>query len=476
MLWVAFGAQHFLPSSVVHGFTMGVALIIAGGQLANALGLQQLPAQSRWFLTVYDVLRHLAEADLVAFALFSASWATLYGLVHRYPKVPWSVPITAVGICLGILSSDSRTFHLVTLRDRFGALTATLWLPPSLSTPAVAALLDRPREAAAATLSISFVAVLESLISGKVAAALTRTEMDSRREVLGLALGNLACGLAGGVPATAALARTALSIRSGATSRVAGVVCSALTAALSLFLLPLFAYLPLCVMAALLFQVAVGMMESRHLHDAYEVDVASFWLTLLVAVLCLLFDPTVAIVVGALCGLFVQAREAARGYSEVITNDDDDLVPSQPHTSVAFYRVVGDLNYLTSSTHVLRLQQLSGCAFIILSFRFCPHIDLDGLQQLTEKVHAMTAQQAGGERGQRLLVCAVQPQLQPALCHSDWYLRLLRDGCVFPSSAQAIDSLKDQLSARDYASLRYNVLEATPRTFHGAQPPDLPLH
>ena len=454
---------HFLPSAVVHGFTLGVALIIMGGQLSNGLGLQHLPVHPHFYRNLGELLTHLQATSPQSLALFALSWVALFALVRRYPKIPWSVPVAALGIGVGLLSATGRGLRFVTLGDQFGALSATLWAPPSLSSPAAAAMWASPGEAAAFCLSIAFVSVLESLISGKLADALTHTEMDSRREVLGLALANLGSGLAGGVPATAALARTALSIRSGAATRVAGVVSAAATAALALWLLPVFAYLPLCVVAALLFQVGVGMMANDHLRDAWEVDLPSFWLTLLVAALCLLFDPTVGIVGGAIVGLFMQAMEATRGYSEVILSDDPGGARhGEPDSVVALYRVVGDLNYLSAATHTARLSRLRRCRYLVLSFRYCAHMDVDGLHQLREKVRALGSEHGGP----RLLLCAVPPHLQPPLCRSDWYLAMLKEGRVYPSVHQAIDALQFYVSQEDLDSLRRNVLEETTAAYN----------
>jgi MFS superfamily sulfate permease-like transporter len=359
------------------------------------------------------------------------------------------------------LSSQEYISHLPTLGDKYGAMHASLWAPPSLSSPALTRMAESPKDVGLASFSIAFVAVLESLISGKLADAMTHSEMDTRREVLGLSISNLLCGVAGGLPATAALARTALSIRSGATSRVAGVMSATLTGLLASCLLPVFAYLPLCVVAALLFQVATGMMESQHLRDAYNLDNNAFRLTVVVVILCLVFDPTVAIVVGAILGLITQAAQVARGYSEVITNSDlecEDISldigrrrPSidqylsldhsltggqasaenrdsgcEPHNSLALYRIVGDLDYLSALTHTQRLRQLRQCHYIIISFRFCHYIDLDGLHQLKESITDLC------QRGQNILLCGIPSFLQPILCKSEWYLKMQKDGRVRP--------------------------------------------
>ena len=99
--WYVYAWQHFLPSAVIHGFTLGVALIIMGGQLGSSLGLNNLEPKANWFLNLYEVFSHVQETSAQALLLFAGAWTFLFFLVRRQPRVPWSVPIAAAGIGLG---------------------------------------------------------------------------------------------------------------------------------------------------------------------------------------------------------------------------------------------------------------------------------------------------------------------------------------------------------------------------------------
>ena len=137
-----------------------------------------------------------ADANIPALTVFATVGLSLLIVV-----------IASFGICVGYLSHTGHLVPLLTLGDRYGVVSASLWAP-SARWPALSRLWERPVEAGAASLSIAFVSVLESLISGKLADPLTHTNMDGRREVRRLSVGNFVAGLGGGVPATAALART----------------------------------------------------------------------------------------------------------------------------------------------------------------------------------------------------------------------------------------------------------------------------
>jgi sulfate permease, SulP family len=99
---------------------------------------------------------------------------------------------------------------------------------------------------------------------------MTKTKFNQKQEVFALSLGNVFSGMFGGIPATAALARTALNIKSGATSRVSGIICSAGVAALSLAFLPYFKFLPLPNIAAILVNVAIRMIDFDEIKHIYS--------------------------------------------------------------------------------------------------------------------------------------------------------------------------------------------------------------
>ena len=512
--------QRYLPSSIVHGFTLGVAIIIASSQLSSALGIRDVPARSSCFLNIVETLSRTATSDVWAASVCAFMWMSLFALIKVQPRLPWYVVIAAVGIAWGsahnlryILIEEApgmlqarlhlRLFwltrspslystcfsyissafgylpHLFTLGDKYGTLQAILWSPINPST--LHRITNNPQDICLASVSIAFVAVLESLISGKLAADWTHIEMDSGREVLALGVANLVGGVAGGLPATAALARTSLSVRSGATGRMAGVVSASLTGVLAVALLPAFSYLPLCVVAALLFQVAVGMLDSvsEHLVDAYKVDATAFRLTLLVAVLCVVFDPTAAILVGSILGLVSQAARSTAGYAEVITSDDDSrrnstslqhfdgsslLIPptlaQQPQLyPIALYRFVGDLSFLSAVRHVERLRQLHHSYCLVLSFRFCRSVDLDGLHQLHRYLDEAETSSAGSEPS--IVMCSAHdPHVQASLSASGWFGRWQQAGRVFDNVAQAIDALSGEVAEADGIRLRAKMMQA----------------
>jgi len=188
--------------------------------------------------------------------------------------------------------------------------------------------------------------------------------------------------------------------------------------------MPIFSYLPLPVVASLLFQVAIGMVEVKHIKKMWQLDKVAFGMTMLVALLCIVIDPTTGIVVGAVFGMLRFAESISSGQSELIVRKGDtllmqisgdkldeiertmipghssflseerlakifeepvdrplnlasmvDLVPgiidgNKP--SMLIYRLIGNLTYVNMAQHATRLKKLSmqGGNFVILSLQF----------------------------------------------------------------------------------------------------------
>lgn len=476
----------FIPSGVNAGFTLGVAFIIAGGQLASAFGITGLPVHHEFVENFYEAITHIGQCDWHAALVFLVSWSCLFTAIKLRPKVPWGVPLAVIGILLGYLSEGNYIFHLNTLRSKFGELSASLYTPPAgWGTSAALSMGKLFSEA----LPVSFVSVLETLISGKIADGMTKTNMNARREVFGAAMANVGAGLAGGLPATAALARTALNIRSGARTRLAGMINAISTTVIALALLRYFSYLPLPIVAALLFQVAIGMIEVETIRRFWKMDVTMLLITLLVAVLCVVIDPTTGIVVGVIIGLLRHAQHVAIGYSEVITKPgvcmthehldghtqeseqpsswmgslrqelhkcfaDPDVEEAHQHNGngqqthqtvtsdgTVIYRIIGKLTYINAFQHEHRLEKIArqqhDCKAVVISLRYTYYVDVDGVEAIE---HFGTTLQ---EEGKLVLFSGVSPVLMPLLTKSKWFEAKHKDGLVFTTYQMAVAWLKE---------------------------------
>jgi hypothetical protein len=167
------------------------------------------------------------------------------------------------------------------------------------------------------SIAVAFIAILETLISARLADEMTKSHHDRQGEVLGVSLANLASGLFGGIPATAALARTSLNVKAGATSRVSGITSSIWLYLLANVLLPYFEFVPMATVAGILFALALRLVETHAVMEIYKHDKVGVAILVLTALLCIIEGTMTALVVGSLLSMFVYLYASSKGYAEL---------------------------------------------------------------------------------------------------------------------------------------------------------------
>ena len=157
----------------------------------------------------------------------------------------------------------------------------------------------------APTLTITALGAVESLLCGAVGSNMTGVRMQANQELIAQGIGNMIIPFFGGVPATAAIARSSVGIKSGGQTRMVSIV-HAVGLLLSMFLLtPLMEKIPLAALAGVLMVTAVRMSEWEAIKfmfgNVFKTDMIAFTVTMLATVV---LDLTQAILIGSfLAGL-----------------------------------------------------------------------------------------------------------------------------------------------------------------------------
>ena len=434
----------FIPSSVIHGFTLGVACIIGFNQLNFATGLKGLPTHERFIENVIESFKHITSASGIALGIFLITLALLFVFLKKLPKIPGPIVVSLFGIILGYLSTNGILhIPLQTLFSKYGDLKATLFAFPHIGRE----FLNFELWKAAAAIAI--IAILETLISAKIADKMTKTKFDRRREMFGLGLANIASGICGGIPATAALARTALNIKSGATHKASAFINAISVMIISLLLLGWFRYLPLPIVAAILVYVAIRMVESEHFSHLYKHDKVAFGLSLVVAAITIVEDPIIGILVGSVIALLIFISQLAKGQAEITFNKNKKVVERMSadvlaqgkkiHADVAVYRFAGQLSYVNATSHAENLEKITDIKTLILSFRNLFFTDVDGIEALGEIIENLE------RKNQELYITGVPNSLRSHIRHAPWYKKLEKNGRIFDSTTDALQTLGFQL-------------------------------
>lgn len=428
----------FIPSSVMHGFTLGVGLIIGLNQINFALGLKGLPAHESFVENLLESVQHAGEAHLPTVGVFLATLILLFALLYFVPKIPGAVIAAVLGIGLGYLSETGvLSLGLLTLLSKYGELKATLIQVPTFVLPTLDFTLAK------AVLTVAVVAVLETLLSAKIADGMTKTRFDQKREMFGLGLANIASGLAGGLPATGVLARTALNVKMGATSRVASGINAVCILLIALVLFPVFQYLPLAVVAGILVFVAIRMIELEHFRQLFLFDKTMWGLSLVVAALTVMIDPIVGILAGASIALLIFVQHLQVGRSDITFHRDrkvirrithHDVHKHDDHGDITVYRFAGELTYFNAESHERSIKRIK-CATLILSLRNLFYLDVDGLHALQAIIEDRQ------KHGIDVVLSAVGPFNEKMLKKTGWYRHMTAGHKVFGSTTDALTAL-----------------------------------
>lgn len=316
-----FGAWiKYIPEPVVSGFTGGIAIIIAASQLRDLLGLRTNDVPADFVAKLATLWGVRATLSPHALAVAAGSLATIVVLRRFAPRAPGYL------IAAGLATAAVSLFHLPveTIGSRFGNLPAGFPPPhlPAMSWGRFQALLPT-------AFTIAFLAAVESLLSAMVADGMTGRRHRSNAELLAQGVANFASALFGGLPATGAIARTAVNIRSGARSPVAGMAHAVFIAAFVFAGAPLARYVPLACLAAILLVVAWSMSEPHKVVRLLKGPPGDRAVLIAALSLTVLADLTVAIVVGIVLAsmIFMHRMAQAASLAEGSVIDEDETAP-----------------------------------------------------------------------------------------------------------------------------------------------------
>ncbi|NLN74245.1 MAG: SulP family inorganic anion transporter [Bacteroidales bacterium] len=436
----------FIPKVVVHGFTLGVAFIIVLGQLDNMLGLKDIPKTEVLTDNVLTSLRHYAEINWVIFAIFIILTLFIIFWNKKFPKFPGAIVVAVVSIATVFIFREwlKIDFEILTLSDNYPEVEAgfffNVWgtLRPEI-------FLDK--EIWAVSIATSVIAILETLISGQIADNMTNTKFDRSKEVLSLAIANIGSGVMGGIPATAALARTALNIKSGANNRMSGIINSAAIIVIALLLFGFFKHLPMVAIAAILVVVSINMVETKHFITLVKNEKVAFVLSIFVAIITIVYDPIAGILTGSFFALLIFVNEIAKGQTEIQLWENWkmkenfllDEYKEQYGTSCDFIvlKISGMLTYINMPAYLDTAKMMKQNKFVIISLRTAFYADSDGVSYLEEIIGILKQQ------NERVIITGINKEIENLVKDADFYKEFKSKNNIFENVSHAIDHLKE---------------------------------
>ncbi|MGW3138784.1 SulP family inorganic anion transporter [Streptomyces sp. NPDC001139] len=426
--------MQYVPAPVVEGFTLGIACVIGLQQLPNALGVPK-PEGDRVLVVAWRAAEEFVRSPNWTAAGLAVGVTAVMLLGARWrPAVPFSIVAVIAATAVAQLA------HLDAAKP-IGDLPSGLPMP-SLSFLDLGSL----GTLVAPAVAVAALAALESLLSASVADAMTVGQRhDPDRELFGQGLANIAAPLFGGVPATGAIARTAVNVRTGASSRLASLVHAAVLALIVLAAAPLVSRIPLAALAGVLLATAIRMVEVGSLRAMARATRSDALILVLTAVATLALDLVYAVIIGlAVAGVLALRAVALQARVEQVPLDRGDH-SDEEHALLAehivAYRIDGPLFFAAAHRFLLELTEVADVRVVILRMSRVSTMDATGALVLKDAVEKLR------RRGIVVLASGIRAgQLQ--VLESVGALDLLRrDGQEYATTPEAIRAARDHLEA-----------------------------
>lgn len=387
----------FIPSPVITGFTSGIAIIIALGQIDNFFGTSSTGENSLAKLISY---KDGFSPDFPTLAL----GIIILLILLLYPK-KWNqiLPASLVAIILATFATIIFQFPVA----KVGTIPTSLLTGERLQLSALS--LSSIKQLLLPSISIAMLGMIESLLCGASAGRMTGKDLDSNQELIAQGIGNIILPFFGGIPATAAIARTSVAIKSGAQTRLAGIF-HALFLFLSMILFaPIMSQIPMAALASVLLITSWRMHEwatiKAMIHEKNRSALLLFSVTMFSTII---FDLSIAIVIGVICSCIFFIAKSAR--ISIITEDIDwkrmDLPDSPVGSDWAVIYITGPLFFMSANQLKKTLDQFINKEGLIFSLRGVPSIDLTALDSFNDYFSIATLNQ------QKLIFTSMQPEVE----------------------------------------------------------------
>lgn len=419
-------AVRYMPAPVIEGFTAGIAVVIALQQVPSALGITDAEGEKVW-QSAFDAVRSFFSHASVLTPAVAVTVAIVMLVGGRLaPKIPFSLVAVAGATVV------TRLFDLDIAR--IGTI------PSSLSAPNLTFFhLGDVTALLAPALAVAALAALESLLSATAADSMgVGARHNPDRELFGQGLANIAAPLFGGIPATGAIARTAVNVRSGARTRLAALTHAVILAAIMYSAAGLVADIPLAALAGVLLATTVRMVETasiRAISRAGRGDTVVMASTFLVTVV---FDLVTAVAVGVGFAAVLALRAVARSATvEQVPLDALDAVSEEEgnllREHIVAYRIDGALFFGAAHSFLLELADVSDVKVVILRMSRVTTIDATGAIVLKDTITELE------HRHITVLISAAKPEhLRPLTALGVFTTKDDEARRVFETTPQAI--------------------------------------
>ena len=418
---------YYIPSSVITGFTSGIAIIIALGQLDNFFGVK-----SHGSLAITKFISYFTQGFHPDIPTMCIGLAVIIIMVIWPKKLNDKVPSSLAALIIVLIANCFLKLDVAMVGD----IPKSLFLDDRLSIAGI----DFAKfwDLFVPALSIAALGMIESLLCGASAGKMKKEELNADRELIAQGIGNIVIPFFGGVPATAAIARTSVAIKAGCETRLTGVIHAGILL-LSMFVLaPVMSVIPLSALAGVLIVTAWRMNDWTNIKFIFSHKFKSGMIKFLVTMAAtVVLDLTQAIVIGVAVSvilILIKLTDIEINISEIDSERLEEAGIHLPRISgkVRVAYLTGAIFFAVVDKLTKKLQEQEGVTEgLILSMRGVPVIDLSGIQAMIDLVKELEG------HGTEVYLTSVQPKVLEEM-RKGGLIDLIGEEYIFDSAEEAI--------------------------------------
>jgi sulfate permease, SulP family len=434
----------YIPRPVTVGFTSGIAVIIFTGQIGNFLGLSDLEKHEKFIDNMKEIFHHLDSINLYSIIIAIVCLVVILITPKLFPKIPGSIIGLVFSTIIALLFFKD---NIATIGSTYGDIPSQL---PTFHFPEIT--LERIMYLLIPAFTIAALGGIESLLSAVVADGMTNSKHNSNQELVGQGIANIVTPLFGGIPATGAIARTATNIKSGAVSRMSGVIHGVFVLLTVLIFAPYASQIPLASMSPVLMIVAWNMAERKQFVHLLRLKTGDSLVLLVTFLLTVFTSITTAVLVGLILALVLFAKRMSNisMVSKVLpdhSNQDETVqsyVVRDNHDcpQISIFTIEGPLFFGAAQLFEQRVMESIHYKPKVLILRMgnVPFMDTTGESNLKNIVKYFR------KHGGILLISGLQPEIKEQIRLSGLYKEIGEEH-IFERTGNAIN---DALSKINY--------------------------
>lgn len=359
-----------VPYPVISGFMSGIGCIIIALQFSRLFGHE--PEGGGTIPALTAIPGAIADPNLAALGIGIVTLAIVFFWPPKFGKyLPGALAALILGTLLSLLLKGSPVL---------GDIPTGL---PSLIVPEFSK--DTFLVVIEAAFILAILGAVDSLLTSLVADNMTRTRHDSEKELIGQGIGNTIAGFFGAIPGAGATMRTVVNIRSGGTTKIAGIIHSLVLLAIVLSLSPLAAQIPHAVLAGILVKVGYDIIDVAYLKRAHRGPRWDLVLMVMVLGLTVFVDLITAVAVGVVMAALAFVKRLAD--SQLSDLDDPNSITTTPEelalldsvrNKVTLFDFTGPLSFGAAADlgHQVRERVREHSSAIVLDFTKLTFIDV----------------------------------------------------------------------------------------------------